>query len=128
MTCMIPASTPGSTSTASGASGTRCGRPISTPSPPAASAAILEKRRPQPQPLGQIRRTRSRGAARKSRPLCQADLIAKRGGGAAWHPTRQAAVLQRDRKSGGSGKSVSVRVDLGGPRFIKKKTQDERHT
>src|SRR3546814_20769388 len=30
-------------------------------------------------------------------------------------------VVRQDRKSGGEGKSVSVRVDLGGPRIIKPK-------
>src|SRR3546814_17296620 len=34
-----------------------------------------------------------------------------------------AALGQRDRKSVVLGKSVSVRVDLGGPRIIKKKTK-----
>src|SRR3546814_14449457 len=33
----------------------------------------------------------------------------------------------RDRKSGGEGKSVSVRVDLGGRRIIKKKTTKKQH-
>src|SRR3546814_16503547 len=32
-----------------------------------------------------------------------------------------------DRKSVGSGKSVSERVDLGGRRYIKKKTNSKRH-
>src|SRR3546814_14835097 len=34
---------------------------------------------------------------------------------------RSAGQRERDRKSAVSGKSVSVRVDLGGPRIIKKK-------
>src|SRR3546814_18219935 len=33
-----------------------------------------------------------------------------------------------DRKSVGSGKSVSVRVDLGGRRILKKKTHQTTHT
>src|SRR3546814_19284190 len=33
---------------------------------------------------------------------------------------------KRDRKSGGEGKSVSVRVDLGGRRIIKKKKQQSQ--
>src|SRR3546814_11248296 len=36
---------------------------------------------------------------------------------------RAQAILQGDRKSVGSGKSVSVRVDLGGRRILKKKTK-----
>src|SRR3546814_12027021 len=36
-------------------------------------------------------------------------------------------VLYRDRKSVVSGKSVSVRVDLGGRRIIKKKNQNDIH-
>src|SRR3546814_11931923 len=35
------------------------------------------------------------------------------------------ATFQTDRKSVGSGKSVSVRVDLGGSRIIKKKSKAE---
>src|SRR3546814_12814637 len=45
----------------------------------------------------------------------------------AWYravAAQQAAVyVGQDRKSGVSGKSVSVRVDLGGPRLLKKKTK-----
>src|SRR3546814_14821524 len=40
----------------------------------------------------------------------------------AWAPD---LALQADRKSGVEGKSVSVRVDLGGRRIIKKKKQRE---
>src|SRR3546814_12139901 len=40
--------------------------------------------------------------------------------------SRLAALLGRDRKSAVEGKSVSVRVDLGGRRFIKKKNNIER--
>src|SRR3546814_18296761 len=39
-------------------------------------------------------------------------------------PGRYAGGQVRDRKSGGEGKSVSVRVDLGGRRFIKKKKKN----
>src|SRR3546814_16624553 len=38
---------------------------------------------------------------------------------------REVANKQKDRKSGGQGKSVSVRVDLGGRRIIKKKSTRE---
>src|SRR3546814_13461801 len=37
------------------------------------------------------------------------------------------ALVQIDRKSVGSGKSVSVRVDLGGRRIIKKKKTSEKN-
>src|SRR3546814_16299971 len=50
------------------------------------------------------------------------------GGGIRTYPTRLASlfspsVVSADRKSVVSGKSVSVRVDLGGSRIIKKKKQ-----
>src|SRR3546814_15679619 len=43
-----------------------------------------------------------------------------------WHDTHSENYpeLGRDRKSVAQGKSVSVRVDLGGRRIIKKKTQE----
>src|SRR3546814_18627435 len=51
--------------------------------------------------------------------------LLRAGGGGAGTMTRyfsQSRRNSRDRKSGVSGKSVSVRVDLGGRRIIKKKT------
>src|SRR3546814_11088842 len=43
-------------------------------------------------------------------------------------PAAAVSEMERDRKSDGEGKSVSVRVDLGGRRFIKKKrTKQEKH-
>src|SRR3546814_14039223 len=41
-------------------------------------------------------------------------------------PNRDRDVVRTDRKSGAQGKSVSVRVDLGGRRIIKKKKQQKR--
>src|SRR3546814_18155945 len=55
----------------------------------------------------------ARGEARGARPKCAA-------GGTLAADVR-AGDLQGDRKSVGTGKSVSVRVDVGGRRVIKKK-------
>src|SRR3546814_18597791 len=46
------------------------------------------------------------------------------GGEGRRQPLEQAAAVTGDRKSVVSGKSVSIRVDLGGRRLIKKKTQE----
>src|SRR3546814_19980446 len=42
-----------------------------------------------------------------------------------WRMVRQTRVIRGDRKSVGSGKSVSVRVDLAGRRNINKKKQSQ---
>src|SRR3546814_12139968 len=58
----------------------------------------------------------------------EAGLVdAQAGGVAAVVPIGQFD-LPRDRKSVVQGKSVSVRVDLGGRRIIKKKTKDRKNT
>src|SRR3546814_15591412 len=65
-----------------------------------------------------------------SSDVCSSDLIqeliAEKDGWMVWPVMKLASPLSRkqtiDRKSVVSGKSVSVRVDLGGRRIIKKKT------
>src|SRR3546814_17745077 len=78
------------------------------------------RRRPRPgdrvEPLRQGRRVSTGRAGRQGRARVPAG-----------HARREARPLDdRDRKSVASGKSVSVRVDLGGRRIIKKKKRDRR--
>src|SRR3546814_13889841 len=63
----------------------------------------------------------SRAARPGKRVLLLDDTGTWRGVGTAWHLAEQGHEV--DRKCVVEGKSVSVRVDLGGRRFIKKKTQ-----
>src|SRR3546814_20043814 len=63
-----------------------------------------------------------RGARRRCAPLFLT-LLALGG-----TPAPSVLAAPADRKSVVSGKSVSVRVDLGGRRSIKKKTQSRQHT
>src|SRR3546814_12160590 len=57
------------------------------------------------------------------RSTCADDLACSEGWeDVQWGPDGKTLAFVRDRKSVVSGKSVSVRVDLGGRRIIKKKT------
>src|SRR3546814_14219955 len=79
----------------------------------------LELRPAVPRADGQARRRLHRGslAGHLDRPeVCLAQPAIHRG-----HDHRGLRLPPPDRKSVGSGKSVSVRVDLGGRRIIKKK-------
>src|SRR3546814_18254560 len=58
--------------------------------------------------------------------ICDAETSRRTASKRASTRWRQSNRMKRDRKSVGEGKSVSVRVDLGGRRTIKKKKQKHK--
>src|SRR3546814_19128802 len=79
--------------------------------------------------LRQLERKRRRALGGRTRRQCRGISAQAAARSRYLHGRRRCPAFGRDRKSVVSGKSVSVRVDLGGRRIIKKKTtqkNDER--